>query len=300
MALKKGLGRGLDAILQGRQSQSESAAQPQSVPRSKSAIQELPTARLRPNRYQPRSSFDAGGLEELAASIVAQGMIQPLVVAPNGEGSAPYTIIAGERRWRAARLAGIETVPVVIRDIQDDRELLELALVENIQRADLNVIEEAEAYRVLRESFRLSQQEISERVGRSRPTITNCLRLLRLPATVLDFLREGRLSSGQARPLLALQSSSAQVELAQRIVADGLSARQVEALVGGPAKGRKKRPSRSQDVHTAAAAERLTKALRSRVEIRRRGNSGKLSIYFHSEEELMRIYDRLLGPGGSE
>lgn len=292
MALKRGLGRGLDAILQN--------PEPQSLSQSKSAVRELPTARLQPNRYQPRRSFDARGLEELAASIVAQGMIQPLVVAPNSEGSKPYTIIAGERRWRAARLAGIETVPVVVRDIQDDSELLELALVENIQRADLNVIEEAEAYRMLRESFRLSQQEIGERVGRSRSTITNCLRLLRLPADVLDFLREGRLSGGQARPLLALRSSTAQVELAQRIVAEGLSARQVEALVGGAAKSRKKRPSRNQDVHTAAAAERLTKALRTRVDIRRRGNSGTLRIHFHSEEELMRIYDQLLGLGGTE
>ena len=290
MTIKRGLGRGLDAILQSSRSQ----------PHSTDVVRELSTACLQPNRYQPRSTFDAAGLEELAASIVAQGMIQPIVVAPNGEGSAAYTIIAGERRWRAARLAGIDTVPVVVRDIQDDREMLELALVENIQRADLNVIEEAEAYRTLRESFRLSQQEIGERVGRSRSTITNCLRLLRLPVAVLDFLREGRLSGGQARPLLALQSSTAQVELAQRIAAEGLSARQVEALVGGPAKGRRKRPSRNQDVHTAAAAERLTKALRTRVDIRRRGNAGTLSIHFHSEEELMRIYDRLLGRGGSD
>ncbi|HEY7216203.1 MAG TPA: ParB/RepB/Spo0J family partition protein, partial [Thermoanaerobaculia bacterium] len=174
-ARKRGLGRGLDALIE-------------KTPEEE--VRRLPVASLRPNRLQPRSRFDEEAIAELAESIRTQGVVQPLVVTQKEEG---WTIIAGERRWRAARRAGLEEVPVVVRSVADDRELLELALVENLQRSDLNPLEEAEAYAALQEKFGLSQEEVAQRVGKARTTVTNSLRLLRLPDEVLDLLREGRL-----------------------------------------------------------------------------------------------------------
>jgi ParB family chromosome partitioning protein len=190
---------------------------------------------------------------------------------------------------------------VVVREATDDRQLLELALVENLQRTDLNAIEEAEAFRSLREGFDLSQADIGERVGRSRTAVTNSLRLLRLPPKVQGLLREGRLSAGQARPLLSLGTEREQIELAERAVAEGLSARRLESLArGSSAKPRRKSRSAGTDVHAMAAAERLTRALQTKVEIVRRGQRGTIRIPFQSEGELMRIYDLLSAIGGSD
>jgi ParB family chromosome partitioning protein len=281
---KRGLGRGLDALIE---------KQPEPPPES---ARTLPIASLRPNRLQPRTSFDEPAIEELAESIRAQGIVQPLVVTPEGEGI--YAIIAGERRWRAARRAGLEEVPVVIREVANDRELLELALVENLQRSDLSSIEEADAYLALQEKFGLSQEEIAARVGKSRPTVANALRLLKLPEEVRDLLRGGQLTAGQARPLLAIETPEEQIELALRAVREGLSAREMERLTAAPAKeGPKKKPAKPVEVHTAAAQEKLTRRLQTKVEIRRRGKGGLLQIFFHSEEELMRLYDALMERG---
>jgi ParB family chromosome partitioning protein len=286
MALKRGLGRGLDAILQ----KPEEDRRP---------TREMPVDWLTPNRFQPRLRFEEDSLRGLADSIAAQGVIQPLVVS-RAEGGK-FEIVAGERRWRAAQLAGLETVPVVVREATDDRQLLELALVENLQRTDLNAIEEAEAFRSLREGFDLSQADIGERVGRSRTAVTNSLRLLRLPPKVQGLLREGRLSAGQARPLLSLGTEREQIELAERAVAEGLSARRLESLArGSSAKPRRKSRSAGTDVHAMAAAERLTRALQTKVEIVRRGQRGTIRIPFQSEGELMRIYDLLSAIGGSD
>jgi ParB family chromosome partitioning protein len=221
-------------------------------------------------------------------------VIQPLVVTPESDGS--YSIVAGERRWRAARRAGLESVPVVVREGLDDRTRLELALVENLQRSDLNVLEEAEAYLLLQEKFGLSQEEVAARVGKGRTTVTNSLRLLKLPEDVRDLLREGRLTAGQVRPLLSLATPEEQVQLAERILREGLSAREIERLVAEPREepGKKQKPARTADVHTAAAEENLTRRLQTRVEIRRRGKGGLLQVHFHSEEELMRLYDVLM------
>lgn len=277
---KRGLGRGLDALLG-----------------TEERTQTLPLTALKPNRMQPRSLFDEGGLEELAQSIRTQGVVQPLIVAPRSDGS--YTIIAGERRFRAARLAGLKQVPVVMRDVADERELLELALVENLQRADLNPLEEAEAYQELGARFGLSHEEIGGRVGKSRAAVSNALRLLRLPAEVQDLLRDGRMTAGQARPLLALSDPAAQVRLARRAVAESLTARDLERLSGEGRGGRKSvRPKRQVDTNTAAAEERLARRLQTKVEIRRRGKGGDMRIYFHSEESLMRIFDLLMKRGG--
>jgi ParB family chromosome partitioning protein len=269
---RKALGRGLSALL----------------PAEEPGIRSLPIGQLEPNRFQPRMAFEEEGLEELAASIRTQGVIQPLIVSPTPSGR--YTIIAGERRWRAAQRAGLTSVPVVVRRVEGDRQFLELALVENLQRADLNPIEEAEAYRSLQETFQLSHEEISRRVGKGRPAVSNALRLLRLPAAVQDLLRTGQLTAGQARPLLAFESPEAQIRVAERAAREGWSARALEALASGTpaAKRRAQAPS---EPNAAAAAERLTQRLQTRVEIVRRGRGGVIRIHFHSEEELMRLFD---------
>jgi ParB family chromosome partitioning protein len=281
---KRGLGRGLDALIEKVEAKPEEA------------VRTLPVTSLHPNRFQPRTRFEEPAVEDLANSIRAQGIIQPLVVTPEGEG---YAIIAGERRWRAAQRAGLTDVPVVIRQVTDDRELLELALVENLQRSDLNPIEEAEAYAALQEKFGLSQDEVATRVGKARTTVTNALRLLRLPEEVLDLLREGRLTAGQARPLLGLQDTNAQIDLADRAVREGLSAREIERLTAAPADRPTKKPDRPPEVHTVAAEERLTRRLQTRVQIKRQGKGGHLRIHFHSEEELMRLFDVLIERGDS-
>lgn len=274
---RRGLGRGLSALLPDAPAES---------PRT------LPIERLRPSRLQPRSDFDEAGLDELAESIRAQGVIQPVIVSVGNKDT--YTIIAGERRWRAAQRAGLAEVPVVVREVRDDRHLLELALVENVQRADLNPIEEAEAYRQLAESFGLSHEEVAERVGRRRATVTNALRLLRLPAAVQDLLRSGRLTAGQAKPLLALDDPEEIVRLAARAAEKGLSARALEEIAGR--KGGTRRKAKSEpEPNTAAAAERLTRRLQTRVEIARAGRGGTIRIHFGSEDELIRLFELLAG-----
>ncbi|HET9767889.1 MAG TPA: ParB/RepB/Spo0J family partition protein [Thermoanaerobaculia bacterium] len=276
---RHGLGRGLDALL----------------PPAGADVRTLPVDRLRPNRFQPRRDFEPEALAELAASIRSQGVVQPIVVKP--EAGGVYTIVAGERRWRAAQQAGLEQVPVVVHEVRDDRHLLELALVENLQRSDLNPIEEALAFQSLQNELGLSQDDIASRVGKSRPTISNSLRLLNLPAQVQEMMRTGRLTAGQAKPLLALGKAAQQVALAERAVAEGLSARQLEALAAAARKGETPREAvaAAPDVHSAAAAERLTRHLQTKVEIhRRRAGGGLLQIHFFSEEDLMRLYDRLI------
>jgi len=281
---RRGLGRGLDALIP-------------EAPAARAGVVSVPVERLRPNRLQPRRRFDESGLEELAESIRAQGIIQPIVAVAEKDGS--YTIVAGERRWRASQRAGLAEVPVVVRELAGDRELLELALVENLQRADLNPVEEAEAYRTLQDSFGLGQEEIAARVGKARTTVTNTLRLLKLPDEVTDLLRDGSLTAGQARPLLALADGEAQVALARRAVARGLTARDLEKATRratGEEDGARPKPA-AKDVHTAAAEERLTRRLQARVEIRRRRRGGVLSVHFHSEDELMRLFDLLMARG---
>ncbi len=260
------------------------------------AQRELPVGQLEPNSRQPRDRFDDQELAELASSIAQLGVLQPLVVTAGPAPGGRYRIVAGERRWRAARKAGLETVPVVFRDVEEERELLELALVENLQRSDLNPLEEAEAFRSLSDEFGFSQKEIAHRVGRSRATVANALRLLRLPAAVQDQLRSGALTAGQARPLLALGDEQGQTELGARAERESLSARELERIAAD-GRGKKtvarRKAAQESDPHTAAAVERLTRKLQTRVEIqRRRRGGGVLKIHFHSEPELIRIYER--------
>ena len=270
MAKRRGLGRGLDALLE-----TETLG-----------LRTVQVTDLEPNRFQPRSDFDQEGIAELAESIRSQGIVQPLVVTASGD---RFLIVAGERRWRAAQRAGLTEIPVVVREVDGDQHLLELALVENLQRADLNAIEEAEAYRSLGTSFGLSHEEIGRRVGKSRATVTNALRLLKLAPEIRDMLRDGRLRAGQARPLATLAVEDA-LRLAERAARDGLSARKVEELATA-------KPSARRQAHldpdTKAAAERLTRKLQTKVEIKRHGRGGRVVLHFHDEEGLMRLFDHL-------
>ncbi|MFN8164373.1 MAG: ParB/RepB/Spo0J family partition protein [Solirubrobacterales bacterium] len=283
-AVKKGLGRGLDALIE---------QQP-------GPIEKLPVGSLGPNPFQPRTEFDDSDLVELAASIRSQGLIQPIIVTASRE-PGRYWIVAGERRWRAAQRAGLTEVPVALRVVKDDQELLELALVENIQRSDLNPIEEAEAYRQLRDRFGLTQEAIAARVGKARTTVANCLRLLQLPDEVVDHLRAGRLTAGQARPLLAVEDRGRLLDLAREAVAKGLTARELErasAIASQSPRGAPK-PAEPPEVHAAAAAEKLTLRYQTKVEIRRRGAGGTVLFHFHSEDELIRLYELLSQRGGA-
>jgi ParB family chromosome partitioning protein len=236
---RRGLGRGLDALLE-----VEDAA-----PRTTVSVD-----RLRPNRFQPRTHFDPPALAELAASIKSQGIVQPVLVTPSASDGG-YIIIAGERRWRAARQAGLEEIPVVVREVASDREMFEMALVENLQRSDLNPIEEAEAYKRLLEEFGLKQEDVATRVGKSRSTVTNALRLLNFPPEVQDLLREGSLTAGQVRPLLALSSADDQIRWARRATQDKLTAREMEKAVAEKAKKKRRSRARPDDINKTLSDE---------------------------------------------
>jgi len=277
---RKALGKGLSALL----------PDPEPAPAPESPA-EAPVEILDPNPFQPRSAMDASRLGELAASIRESGMVQPILVRRLG---ARFQIIAGERRWRAAQQAGLSTVPVVVREVADDR-LLELALVENIQRQELSPLEEAQAFHRLQEELRLTQEEVARKVGRDRSTVANTLRLLRLPREVRELLNTGALDAGHGRALLALDKAEDQIALAREGARKGLSVREVErrvALMRAP----RARPA-PRDANTRAAEERLRAALGTRVEIARRGRGGVLRIAFASEAELNRLYEALLRPG---
>jgi ParB family transcriptional regulator, chromosome partitioning protein len=282
---RSALGKGLSALIP-------------DTPEPRTGVTELDVDRLRPNEYQPRLRIDDARLEELAQSIRAHGVIQPIVVRRVGE---TYEIIAGERRWRAAQHAGLRRVPVVVREVQSEspHDLLEMALIENIQREDLNAIEEGAAYRRLADEFAMSQDAIAKAVGKDRSTVANMVRLLKLPDEVQDEVAAGRLSMGHARALLALTDAAAQRTLARDIIARNLSVRETEGLVKKAVETAPPRtamrPTQAADVHTRAAEDKLRLQLGTRVRIVRRGKKGRIEIEFVSEEELIRIYDALSG-----
>jgi ParB family transcriptional regulator, chromosome partitioning protein len=244
---------------------------------------------LRPNKFQPRTQMDDGRIEELARSIRSNGMIQPIVVRKSESG---YEIVAGERRWRASQRAGLLKVPVVVRDIPDER-LLAAALIENIQREDLNPIEEAQAYRRLSDEFALTQEQIAESVGKDRSSVANYVRLLRLPPEVRDHVGGRALSMGHARALLSLPDAESQLRAGREIVQKGLSVRDTEALVKRAVNPAPEKPEAPKDVHTRAAEDRLRFALGTRVRIARKGKGGRIEIDFSDENELQRIYEQL-------
>src|SRR5690606_1733246 len=263
----------------------------------------IPVASIAPNPFQPRREFSEEELEELSSSIRENGLLQPVTVRPAPPGApAAWELIAGERRWRAVMRLGWTEVPALVREI-DDRAMLVLALVENLQRAELSPLEEALGYQQLAEEFGLSQQEIAQAVGRDRSTIANALRLLNLPAAVRQLVAEGKLSAGHARALLGVGNDHQMIELARRAVDDGWSVRQVEAEVQ---RTRPKKPARSSPERPREAAERrleeeLQRVLGTAVRIRRkRGMKGKIEIPFYGAEDFERIYELLVGSSVAE
>lgn len=275
---KRGLGRGLGALIPGAPAVAERAAPAAEAERT-AAI-----ASISPNPFQPRELFDEAAIDDLAASIREKGVLQPLLVRTSGSG---YQLIAGERRFRAAQRAGLAQVPILVREV-DDREALELALIENVQRENLNPVEEARAYRRLAEEFQLSHDDVARRVGKSRSAVTNSVRLLALPADIIGQLEAGTLSAGHARALLALEGGDAQLAAAREVVGRRLSVRDTEDLV------RARAAAAARDVERIAVEERLTRALGTRVQLRHRANhSGRIVIDYHSLDELDGLLRRL-------
>ncbi len=280
MSPRPGLGKGLDALI------------PAATALGEAGIAQVPLEAIRRNPHQPRQTFHEGELEELAASIREHGVLQPLIVAPAGDGN--YTLIAGERRLQAARRAGLQSVPVVIRHASD-QQYLELALIENVQRADLNPIEEAEAFQHLATEFGLSHEEIAARVGKSRVAITNTVRLLEAASAVKQALVDGRITEGHARALLALHSARAQEAALKTVLQLELSVRQTEALarkLSGQKPAAKRKPARGPDV--SEIERRLQRSLGTRVSLRHGKKGGTVTIYYYSDEELEALLAKLL------
>ncbi len=276
----RGLGRGLAALIPGAEAQAR-----------EERIEYLPVDRVRPGKNQPRISIPPEELEELAASVRVHGILQPIVVRPAGDG---YEIVAGERRWRAAVLAGLGTVPAVVRQV-GELESLAMALVENLQRQDLNPVERARAYRRLVQEFGLSQQEIARLVGRSQPTVANTLRLLSLPQEVLDKVENGELSEAHARLLLEVADPTRRVELAGLAAARKLTTRELGRLVRPEAGSGRRRRQRTLSPDLVALEETLSERLGTRVRVRTGKRRGVVEIEFYSEEDLSRICDLIVG-----
>ena len=281
MAVKKGgLGRGLESLF-------EDAARDVGGP-----VSTLPLREIEPDKDQPRKDFDEQALSELADSIARHGLLQPIAVRAAAGGA--YKIIAGERRWRAARLAGLSEVPVVIKDVTD-AEAMELALIENLQREDLDPVEEAMGYRQLMERCELTQEQTAQKIGKSRSAIANSLRLLNLPEDVLAFLKEGKLSTGHAKVLLGLPEAALQSQAAEAVVGQNLNVRQTEALCKKLVKPEK--PAKPQPLRPALAGEveyALRQVLGSEVKVDYKNGQGSLTVHFYSDEQLS-AFANLLG-----
>jgi ParB family chromosome partitioning protein len=283
MGRRSGLGKGLGALIPVTEE-------------PKGGVTQIPVSVITPNPMQPRTALDADALAELAASIREHGLIQPLIVTQQGPDR--YQLIAGERRWQASRMAGLDRVPVIVKEATPQQSL-ELALVENIQRADLNPLEEAAAYRQLVEEFGLTQEQVAERVGKSRVTVTNAIRLLRLPAEVKQALADGTIREGHARALLALPTPEAQIAALKTVVTKGLNVRQTEELVrrllAEPPAKKEEQPISPE---AQALEEEFRDSLGTKVNLyRNRKGRGRLVIHFYSEEDLQAIYDLIVGRG---
>jgi len=285
------LGRGLDALI---------GDALEGAGRAPGSAFEVDIDLLAPNSYQPRSRTEDAHIDDLARSIKANGVIQPILVRPMGHS---YQIIAGERRWHAAQRAGLLKVPVTVREVPEgqDLKLLEWALIENIQREDLNVIEEAQAYKRLADEFGLTQEDIAAAVGKDRSTVANIVRLLKLPPDVREDVLAERLSMGHARAILALESEQEQRNFARDAVARGWSVRETEQMVtralthaGAPGAKKKGSAARELDVHTRAAQDKLRLTFGTKVDIARKGKGGEIRIAFKNEDELIRIYEILV------
>lgn len=287
MAQRKGLGKGLDALIPG----GKSSAPPSGFVSSGGGVQQVAVELIQRNPSQPRLTFKEDELNELAASIREHGVIQPLIVLPKGDGT--FTLIAGERRLQASQRAGLKTVPVIPRQA-NNQELLEIALIENVQRSDLNALEEAEAYRHLVEDFSLSHEMVAKRVGKSRVAVTNTLRLLGLADNIKQALVDSKITEGHARALLGLSTQKAQSSALQMVLNLSLSVRQTEELVRkllGQRPLKAKKPIRSADV--GDVEKRLQKSLGTKVALKHGKKGGTVTIYYYSDEELDSLLDKL-------
>jgi len=275
---RRALGKGLSALLKDRESTAEAD------------VHDLDIDRLEPNRFQPRQVFSEDKLNELAESIRTHGLIQPIVVRPAGE---RYQIIAGERRWRAAQRLGLSRVPVAIKHVSDEK-VLEVSLIENIQRENLNPIEEAKAYQRLSQEFGLTQDEVARRTGKDRSTVSNFLRLLKLSKDVQEMVLDDRLSMGHARALLAIDGAGEQRALADRVLKYAWSVRQVEKVIAANRTQNQPKKKGYPDPNVRAATEKLERSLGTRVRIVQKGKKGRIEIEYYSQDELQRLYERLL------
>lgn len=285
MSEKRRLGRGLGALI------------PEAVD-SEAEVREVPVNRIKPNPFQPRLNFDETKLKELADSIKEHGVVQAVILSPAAGNE--YVLVAGERRFRAARMAGLDRIPAVVREFNQSA-MLEIALIENLQREDLNPIEEAAAYRKLMEEFNFTQEELARRLGRSRPAIANTVRLLSLPQTVKEAVIRGELTAGQARPLLAIPDEAVQKELARQILAKGLTAREAEKLVGRSQVSGKTVPAAADhepaDPLWQELQNNLQRYLGTKVKINRAKNGGTIEIHYYGDDDLDRLLLILLPKG---
>lgn len=285
---RQALGRGLNALLTSTKP-APAAVEPEPFPQDR--IRRIPLDRIDPSPDQPRQVFRDEALEELAQSLRVDGLIQPIVVQPHGE---RFQIIVGERRWRASKIAGIAEIPCIVQEFEKDRAL-EIALVENIQREDLNPIEVALALNRMIHEFDLSHEQLATRTGKDRTTITNLLRLLKLPRDIQQLVAEKRISMGHARALLSIDDPAAQLALAEKAAAHGMSVRQVERLVRDQQRPPAEQQEKVIDPNVAAALEEMERALGTRVRFVQRGvNSGRIEIEYHSQEDIDRIYSRIV------
>jgi len=296
---KRGLGKGLDALLStstaARQKQvmSDQLTEEAMAPTNQGELRKLPVEWLQSGKYQPRKDMSQDALEELANSIRAQGVIQPIVVRPLGEQS--FEIIAGERRWRASQLARLEVVPCIVKDVPDEAAVA-IALIENIQREDLNPVEEAMAYKRLIDEFHLKQDEIAERVGKSRTAVTNAMRLLKLSEKVQQMLIDEMITAGHARAILSIADKEKQESIAMKVFDEKLSVRETEALVKRmlepPKTAKKSKFSSAEDAIYESLEEKMKSIMGTRVQIHRKKNDkGKIEIEYYSKDELERIID---------
>lgn len=288
MAKKRnsGLGKGLDALF----GEIETIENDASDDNDGSGVDSIDINDIKPNKDQPRKTFSEEGLEDLASSIKEHGVIQPIIVRPSGEG---YEIVAGERRWRAARKAGLKTVPCLVRELSD-RENMLFAIIENMQREDLNPIEEARGLSGMISEYGLTQEQVSASVGKSRPYIANSLRLLKLPEAIQEKAAEGTISAGHARALLQMKDEKKMTALAEQIEKEGLSVRETEAIASGKKKtGRKRGRPMEKNADVLRIEEDLKAALGTKVSLRFSGNKGKIEIECYSKEEMDRIIELL-------
>ena len=277
--MKTALGKGLESLL----------------PDKTQEIINIDITRIIPGDQQPRKVFKDTALQELAASIKERGVLQPIIVSRTGDGT--FRLIAGERRWRASSLAGLKKIPAIVKDVAS-ADSLEIALIENIQREDLNPVETAEAFHRLMKDFNLTQEELSAKVGKDRATVANYLRLLKLPDEIKKFVNDGSLSMGHARAILSIEGKANQLEAARRIIHKGLSVRETESLAKKWSTGAKKKTAhRKKDPQIESLQEKLIRSLGTKVRIHDKGKKGKIEIEYYSLDELDRLLDILMGEG---